>query len=129
MEIKVQKLSKYARMPSKSNQSDAGWDLYAAEDAIVEPSQTELIGLSFCQFSQKSPNTSPYLRAFGFANVFSCDRVCHRSRLFSSLPDTHPFSSEFQLEARNYPTLRYECITKHTKKIEFYIQRTTSGNF
>ena len=44
MEIKVQKLSKYARMPSKSNLSDAGWDLYAAEDAIVEPSQTELIG-------------------------------------------------------------------------------------
>ena len=44
MEIQVQKLSKDARMPSKSNQSDAGWDLYAAEDAIVEPSQTELIG-------------------------------------------------------------------------------------
>ena len=44
MEIKVQKLSEYATMPSKSNQSDAGWDLYAAEDAIIEPSQTELIG-------------------------------------------------------------------------------------
>ena len=44
MEIKVQKLDKYARIPSKSNPSDAGWDLYAAEDAIVEPSQTELIG-------------------------------------------------------------------------------------
>ena len=41
--IEVQKLSKDARMPSQSNQSDAGWDLYAAEDAIVEPSQTELI--------------------------------------------------------------------------------------
>ena len=41
--IEVQKLSKDARIPSKSNQSDAGWDLYAAEDAIVEPSQTELI--------------------------------------------------------------------------------------
>ena len=44
MEIKVQKLSEYAIVPSKSNRSDAGWDLYAVEDAIIEPSQTELIG-------------------------------------------------------------------------------------
>tara|TARA_B100000809_G_C14629208_1_gene347872 strand:- start:84 stop:506 length:423 start_codon:yes stop_codon:yes gene_type:complete len=44
MEIKVQKLSECATIPSKSNQSDAGWDLYAAEDAIIEPLQTELIG-------------------------------------------------------------------------------------
>ena len=44
MEIKVQKLDKYARLPSKANQFDAGWDLYASEDGVIEPGQKELIG-------------------------------------------------------------------------------------
>jgi dUTP pyrophosphatase len=44
MELKVQKLSKYARLPSKANPDDAGWDLYASEEVIIEPSQRVLIG-------------------------------------------------------------------------------------
>lgn len=44
MEVKVQKLSKNSRLPSKSNERDAGWDLYASEDAIIEPSAAELVG-------------------------------------------------------------------------------------
>ena len=43
MEIKVQTLSKYGRVPTKKNASDAGWDMYAAEDAIIDPSQSQLI--------------------------------------------------------------------------------------
>ena len=43
MEIKVKKLSPQATVPTKANDSDAGWDLYASEDAIIDPSKTELI--------------------------------------------------------------------------------------
>ena len=42
MEIKVKKLSPQATVPTKANDSDAGWDLYASEDAIIDPSKTEL---------------------------------------------------------------------------------------
>ena len=44
MEIKVQRLSKYARLPAKANESDAGWDLYASDEAVIEPGSKELIG-------------------------------------------------------------------------------------
>lgn len=44
MEIKVQKLSKYSRLPSKASESDAGWDLYASEEAVLEPGERQLIG-------------------------------------------------------------------------------------
>ena len=44
MELKVKKLSKHSRLPSKANEDDAGWDLYAAEDVIIEPSERILIG-------------------------------------------------------------------------------------
>ena len=43
MEIKVKKLSTSATIPTKANESDAGWDLYASADAIIDPSKTELI--------------------------------------------------------------------------------------
>ena len=43
MEIKVQRLNSEAIIPTKANLSDAGWDLYAAEDAIIAPSARELI--------------------------------------------------------------------------------------
>ena len=43
MEIKVQRLSKYGRVPTKINDSDAGWDIYASEDAIIDPSQSQLV--------------------------------------------------------------------------------------
>ena len=43
MEIRVKKLSTLATIPTKANKSDAGWDLYASEDAIIDPSKTELI--------------------------------------------------------------------------------------
>ena len=44
MEVQVQKLSKTTRLPTKANESDAGWDLYASEDVIIEPSQTQPVG-------------------------------------------------------------------------------------
>lgn len=44
MEVQVQKLSKTTRLPTKANESDAGWDLYASEDVIIEPSQTQTVG-------------------------------------------------------------------------------------
>ena len=43
MEIKVKKLSPQATVPTKANDSDAGWDLYASEDAIIDPSKAELL--------------------------------------------------------------------------------------
>jgi dUTP pyrophosphatase len=43
MEIKVQRLNNEAIVPTKANLSDAGWDLYAAEDAIIDPSAREVI--------------------------------------------------------------------------------------
>ena len=43
MEIKVQRLNSEAIIPTKANLSDAGCDLYAAEDAIIDPSARELI--------------------------------------------------------------------------------------
>ena len=43
MEIKVKKISASAITPTKANEFDAGWDLYASEDAIIDPSKTELI--------------------------------------------------------------------------------------
>ena len=43
MEIKVKKLSTEATIPTKANNSDAGWDLYVSEDAIIDPSKSELV--------------------------------------------------------------------------------------
>ena len=43
MEIKVQRLNKYARIPTKANKSDAGWDLYASDDAVLEPGDKQLV--------------------------------------------------------------------------------------
>jgi dUTP pyrophosphatase len=43
MEIRVRRLSESAIIPTKANSSDAGWDLYAAEDAIIDPMNRELV--------------------------------------------------------------------------------------
>jgi len=43
MEIRVRRLSESAIIPTKANSSDAGWDLYAAEDAIIDPMKRELV--------------------------------------------------------------------------------------
>jgi len=43
MEIKVKRLSLKATIPTQANSSDAGWDLYSSEDAIIDPFKTELI--------------------------------------------------------------------------------------
>ena len=43
MEIKVKRLSLKATIPTQANSSDGGWDLYASEDAIIDPFKTELI--------------------------------------------------------------------------------------
>jgi dUTP pyrophosphatase len=43
MEIQVKKLSLKATLPTQANSSDAGWDLYSSEDAIIDPFKTELI--------------------------------------------------------------------------------------
>ena len=43
MDIRVKKLSSKGTVPTKANASDAGWDLYSSEDAIIAPSNSELI--------------------------------------------------------------------------------------
>ena len=43
MDIRVKKLSSKGTVPTKANASDAGWDLYSSEDAIIDPSNSELI--------------------------------------------------------------------------------------
>lgn len=47
--IKVKKLHKDAIIPTKAHASDAGFDIYALEDTIIEPGETALIktGLAF----------------------------------------------------------------------------------
>jgi len=43
MDIYVKRLSAKGTVPTKANSSDAGWDLYSSEDAIIDPSKSELI--------------------------------------------------------------------------------------
>ena len=43
MDIRGKKLSSKGTVPTKANASDAGWDLYSSEDAIIDPSNSELI--------------------------------------------------------------------------------------
>jgi dUTP pyrophosphatase len=43
MKIQIQKLSPNAVIPKQAHQFDAGYDLYASEDAIVDPQQRALI--------------------------------------------------------------------------------------
>ena len=41
MNIKL--LSENAKIPTKGSEQAAGWDLYAAEDALIEPGQTTMV--------------------------------------------------------------------------------------
>lgn len=43
MEVKIQRLSKHAQTPTRANVSDAGWDLYASEDVIIDPGASTLV--------------------------------------------------------------------------------------
>ena len=47
--IKVKKLHKDAIIPKRAHASDAGFDIYALEDTIIEPGETALVktGLAF----------------------------------------------------------------------------------
>ena len=47
--IKVKKLHKDAIIPKRAHASDSGFDIYALEDAIIEPGETALVktGLAF----------------------------------------------------------------------------------
>jgi len=44
--IEIKKLSDNAILPSKANDGDAGWDLYASESLEILPSSRELVGTS-----------------------------------------------------------------------------------
>jgi dUTP pyrophosphatase len=41
--IRVKTLDDKARIPTKSNHQDAGWDLYASEDSLIKPNHRTLI--------------------------------------------------------------------------------------
>ena len=41
--IKIKKTSETATIPTKAHDSDAGWDLYADEDVIINPNTQRLI--------------------------------------------------------------------------------------
>lgn len=47
--VKVKKLHKDAIIPKRAHASDSGFDLYALEDAVIEPGETALVktGLAF----------------------------------------------------------------------------------
>ena len=44
MSMKIKRLNDNATMPTKGSEYAAGWDLYATEDAVIEPAGTVLIG-------------------------------------------------------------------------------------
>ena len=44
MSMKIKRLNDNAIMPTKGSEYAAGWDLYATEDAVIEPAGTVLIG-------------------------------------------------------------------------------------
>lgn len=41
--IRIKRLKEEATIPTKANVSDAGWDLYALEDVVINPKQRETI--------------------------------------------------------------------------------------
>ena len=41
--IRIKKTSETATIPTKAHDSDAGWDLYADEDVIINPNTQRLI--------------------------------------------------------------------------------------
>jgi len=41
--IKVKKLTESAQIPTRANESDAGWDIYSDEDVIINPNTQKLI--------------------------------------------------------------------------------------
>lgn len=43
MQIKVKKLNPWSKLPNRGSEYAAGYDLYADEDAEIEPGQTKLI--------------------------------------------------------------------------------------
>lgn len=43
MQIKVKKLNPWSKLPTRGSEYAAGYDLYADEDAEIEPGQTKLI--------------------------------------------------------------------------------------
>ena len=43
MQIKINKLNKAAVLPSRANESDAGYDLYATRDMIIAPMQRAIV--------------------------------------------------------------------------------------
>lgn len=46
--IKVKLLYKYAKVPTRSNSSDAGWDLYATEDTVIYEGTRKIIKTGIC---------------------------------------------------------------------------------
>ena len=44
--IRVKRLSDNAVLPTKSNDDDAGWDLYASESISIMPNSRTLVGTS-----------------------------------------------------------------------------------
>ena len=43
MDIKIKKLSKSAIIPSRANESDAGYDLYAVQDMVIGPMEKLIV--------------------------------------------------------------------------------------
>ena len=43
MKFKIHRLTNTAIFPTKDNHKDAGWDLYADEDVIIEPGETKIV--------------------------------------------------------------------------------------
>ena len=46
--IQFQKLSDKARMPTRANENDAGYDLFSAQDVTIPPGGNELVKTNIC---------------------------------------------------------------------------------
>ncbi|MHA1971805.1 MAG: dUTP diphosphatase [Candidatus Hodarchaeales archaeon] len=43
MNVKIKKLNREAKLPTKHNRNDAGFDLYSIENTVLQPNQTKII--------------------------------------------------------------------------------------
>ena len=67
-------------MPTKINPSDAGWDIYAAEDAIIDPSKSQLISTDMAMAIPEG-----YVGLIGDRSGMAAKRGIHR---FSGVIDS-----------------------------------------
>jgi len=62
MEIKIKKLSSSAITPTKSNESDAGYDLYATRDMVIGPMERAVVSTDISIDGRVAPRSGLAVR-------------------------------------------------------------------